>query len=223
MIGKKCAFRGVVEVIYADGTKQYLGSNTTHWKAGIAGPVKHAAIFDGEIYDARIQPGYMSSSSFTMPEENTEFKGEILPSDGAEVYLRHDLAFAPVKAYVWKGVTRQSEKAYGKVIINRQYKKGEEMVLRPGEHLVIDFGQNCAAVPSFVFSAKEGTILTCLPAELLNDGNGAKDRGMDGPEGSCHRTNLRIPDQGMQLIYTFGINQAMLLSYQNARFSDTDM
>lgn len=204
MIGKKCAFRGVVEVTYTDGTKQCFGSNTTNWKAGIAGPVRHAAIFDGEIYDARIQPGYLCSSSLTTPEVNTEFTGEILPSEGAEVYLRHDLALAPVKAYVWEGVAGQSDQNYGKVIIARQYKKGMEMVLRPGEHLVIDFGQNCAAVPSFVFRAKEGTTLTCLPAELLNDGNGAKDRGMDGPEGSCHRTNLRIPDQGMQLIYTFG-------------------
>ena len=45
--------------------------------------------------------------------------------------------------------------------------------------------------------------LTCLPGELPNDGNGAQSRGMDGPEGSVHRTNLRIPDKGMQLIYTF--------------------
>ena len=101
MIGKKCAFRGVVEVTYTDGTKQCFGSNTTNWKAGIAGPVRHAAIFDGEIYDARIQPGYLCSSSLTTPEVNTEFTGEILPSEGAEVYLRHDLALAPVKAYVW--------------------------------------------------------------------------------------------------------------------------
>ena len=46
-------------------------------------------------------------------------------------------------------------------------------------------------------------MLTCLPSELLNDGNGAKSRGMDGPEGSTHRLNLRIPDTGMQLHYTF--------------------
>ena len=28
-------------------------------RGGIAGPVKHAAIFDGEVYDAREQPGYL--------------------------------------------------------------------------------------------------------------------------------------------------------------------
>ena len=77
------------------------------------------------------------------------------------------------------------------------------MTVRPGETLVVDFGQNCAAVPDFVFKAKEGTVLTCTVSELLNDGNGAKSRGMDGPEGSPHRLNLRIPDLGMFLTYTF--------------------
>lgn len=68
---------------------------------------------------------------------------------------------------------------------------------------MIDFGQNCAAVPEFEFRAKGGTKLNCRPAELLNDGNGSKSRGMDGPEGSCHRLNLRVPDTGMLLDYTF--------------------
>ena len=203
MIGKKVAFRGVVELTFADGSKAYYGSNTTDWKAGIAGPVKHAAIFDGEEYDAREVPGYENLQALSTPEKNTEFNGEILPSDGAEIYLRHDLALNPQKAYNWKGVTGESETAFGKVVVTKEYQPGEEMVIVPGETLVVDFGQNCAGVPSFLFSAKAGTKLTCLPAELLNDGNGSKERGMDGPEGSCHRTNLRTPDYGMQLFYTF--------------------
>ena len=58
MIGKKVAFRGVIELTYADGSTQVFGTDTARWKAGVAGPVKHAAIFDGEEYDARIAPGY---------------------------------------------------------------------------------------------------------------------------------------------------------------------
>ena len=58
MIGKKVAFRGVLELTYADGSTQVFGTDTARWKAGVAGPVKHAAIFDGEKYDARIAPGY---------------------------------------------------------------------------------------------------------------------------------------------------------------------
>ena len=58
MIGKKVAFRGVLELTYADGSTQVFGTDTARWKAGVAGPVKHAAISDGEKYDARIAPGY---------------------------------------------------------------------------------------------------------------------------------------------------------------------
>ena len=203
MLGKKCAFRAVLELTYADGTKQCFGTNTSDWKAGVAGPVLHAAIFDGEVYDARIQPGFATPEKLAAPEVNTEFQGEILPSEGAEVYLRDDIALTPVCAYLWSEAEGASDDAFGKVVITKQFAPGEEMVVQPGQTLVVDFGQNAAAVPSFVFKATEGTTLTCLPGELLNDGNGAKNRGMDGPEGSVHRTNLRIPDQGMQLIYTF--------------------
>ena len=203
MIGHKCAFRGVVELIYADGSKKYYGTDTENWKAGIAGPVKHAAIFDGEFYDAREPMGYAVPEKLSTPELNTEFQGEIFPSAGAEIYLRPELAFSPVEAYVWEGVENAGDEAYGKVIIKRRYEAGRNMELLPGETLVVDFGQNAAAVPAFEFKAEEGTVLTCLPAELLNDGNGARSRGMDGPEGSCHRLNLRTPNDGMILEYTF--------------------
>ena len=203
MIGHKCAFRGVLEVVYADGTTKRYGTDLENWKAGIAGPVKHAAIFDGEFYDAREPMGYAVPEKLSTPELNTEFQGEIFPSAGAEIYLRPELAFSPVGAYVWEGVENSSDESYGKVIIKRRYEAGRNMELLPGETLVVDFGQNAAAVPAFEFKAEEGTVLTCLPAELLNDGNGARSRGMDGPEGSCHRLNLRTPNDGMILEYTF--------------------
>ncbi len=208
MIGKKCAFRAVLELTYTDGSKELHGTDTENWKAGIAGPVTHTSIFDGEEYDARLLPGYETPEKLSAPEINAEFKGEIWPSDGAEIYFRPDLALSPVKAYTWKGTTGESREAYGKVVVTKEYKAGEPMTIQPGEQLVIDFGQNCAAVPSFVFSADEGTVLECFPAELLNDGNGAKQRGMDGPEGSVHRLNLRTPETGMKLKYTFAGSSA---------------
>ena len=203
MVGQKCAFRGVLELTYEDGSKQLFGTNVKDWKAGIAGPVKHAGIFDGEEYDARELPGYETPEKLASPELNIEFRGQIVPSVGAEIYQREDLALAPVKAYVWKDVTGATDDAYGKVVIDREFAPGAEMDLHAGETLVVDFGQNAAAVPSFEFKAAAGTVLTCLPSELLNDGNGSKSRGMDGPEGSAHRTNLRIPDYGIRLVYTF--------------------
>ena len=207
MVGKKCAFRGVLELSYDDGTTELFGTDTLNWKAGVTGPVKHAAIFDGEEYDARELPGYLRAEELGIPEINREFNGEILPSDGAEIYHRHDLALSPVKAYIWREIEGATEDEYGTVKVLRKYEPGAEMEVHNGETLVIDFGQNCSAVPEFVFNAAAGTELTCLPSEILNDGNGAKSRGMDGPEGSCHRLNLRIPDDGMILKYTFAASE----------------
>ena len=203
MIGKKCAFRGVLELTFADGTKRLVGTNTTDWKAGIAGKVNHAAIFDGEEYDARETEGFEVAAGFKAPERSDEFKGEILPSEGAEVYMRDDLALSPSRSYIYKDVENATDEAYGKVVISREYNDGQPIVVNPGETLVVDFGQNCAGVPDFLFAADKGVKLTCKPGELLNDGNGATSRGMAGPAGSVHRLNLRIPDTGFILDYTF--------------------
>jgi len=207
MIGHKCAFRSVLELSYDDGSKELFGTDTTNWKAGIAGPVKHAGIFDGEAYDARVLPGYETPDILGTPEINDEFPGKIFPSDGAEVYLRKDLTLKPVKAYKWKDIEGADEENFGKVVIIEEYAPCAEMTLLPGENLVIDFGQNCAGVPSFLFNAAEGTTLSCLVSEILNDGNGAKSRGMDGPEGSCHRLNLRQHLWGFRMDYTFAASK----------------
>ncbi len=204
MTGRKPAFRAVLELTFADGSKQLLGTNTADWTAGIAGPVTHAGIFDGEAYDARILPGYETPEKLQVPEVNTEFSGEIVPTAGAEVCYRSDLALKPVEAYVYKDIEGAREGEFGKVVRLREYKDGETMVLHDGETLIVDFGQNASAVPEFVFRGAEGTALTCLPAEILNDGNGAGSRGMDGPEGSVHRTNLRTPSDCFRLDYVFG-------------------
>lgn len=203
MNGKRCAFRGVLELTYSDGQKEYFGTDTINWKAGMAGRVKHAGIFDGEEYDAREKMGFEAGVVTQPADLNTEYNGDILPTNGAEVYHRHDLALSPVRAYVWRDVENAKDGEMGKVVISREYPNGKNMHIHKGENLVVDFGQNSAAVPYFRFKAKAGTTLTCLPAELLNDGNGASKRGMDGPEGSVHRTNLRIHNTGARAEYTF--------------------
>ncbi len=212
MIGKKCAFRGVLEITYANGDKKLYGTNTEAWKAGIAGKIQHAAIYDGEEFDNRRPEGF-TSTSLGVPEMNEEFTGEILPTAGGEIYLREDLKLLPLETYVWDNIENQDSTCFGKVIVSRRYKRGEPIKLKKGEKLVVDFGQNCSAIPRFRFHAKEGTKLRCEPGEILNDGNGSKERGMDGPEGSVHRKNLRIPETGVRIDYTFA-NTADPVEYE---------
>ena len=202
--GRKSAFRGVLEVRFADGTARRYGTNVKDWKAGIAGPVTRAAIFDGEHFDARQRPGFAAWQGFGAPEVNDEFKGEIQPTDGAEVLLRRDKTLKPVRAYAWQGVTGASDAAFGTVKVVREFPVDGPFTLKPGETLVVDFGQNAAAVPSFRFAAPAGTVLTALPAEMLNDNGGLKSRGNDGPEGSVYRVNLRKGYENGRLVeYTF--------------------
>ena len=198
-MGKKSAFHGVLELVYADGSRESIETGTHGWRCGIAGPVTHAAIFDGEEYDARIPAPVDGEGLCAAPEPNTEFAGELLPTCGAEVALRRDLA-----------------------IVRGPFK------LKAGETLVVDFGQNASAVPEFRFSAPRGTVLTALPAEMLNDA-GEGVRGCDGPAGSVYRANLRTPDDGMRIRYTFagdGVEEYMprftFFGYRYLSLSATD-
>ena len=203
-VGSRSAFRAELLVEYADGTKEVRTTNARDWTAGVGGPVKRAGIFDGEIYDARVASLEAGSPSFRPAVETDEFKGEVFVNAGAEVVRRFDLALKPVEAYCWKGVKGAGKEVFGTVVKTRTFKDGEELSVKPGETLVVDFGQNAAAVPHFRMRAKEGVTLTCLPAEMLNEANGETSRGNDGPAGSVYRRNLRMPGQGMRLEYTFG-------------------
>ena len=209
--GRKSAFRGVLELVYADGTAERFGTDAKTWRCAVGGPVRRAAIFDGEIYDARIAKPVFGDATFKAPEVSAEFRGEILPNDGAEVRRRFDLALSPVEAYRWKGVTGASgsgeNAVFGKVVKTALFDPKGALKVVPGETLVIDFGQNCAGVPAFEFAAKPGVTLTCLPGEMLNDASGERARGNDGPGGSVYRANLRMPATGMRLEYTFATDR----------------
>ena len=188
------AFRGALELTYADGSRDVLETDGS-WKAAWTGQVVHAAIYYGETVDARVDEVFLTDPKASQGWRNAvpcgEFRGEITPN-GAEVCWREDLAMRPVRAYVWKGVTGAAgTNVLGRVRIVRTFAAGEPMELAPGETLVVDFGQNCAAVPELAFSSARGAELTVNFGEALNDGNGDRARGNDGPEGSVYLANMR--------------------------------
>ena len=191
--GKKSAFRAMLILRHRDGGETRVATDET-WLSAVAGPVLRAGIHDGEDYDARVSQEWMLGAGldgFKPSEINREFAGVCVPMEGAGVRLRRDLALEPVGMYVWKGVEGASEEAFGTVVTLRRPAPGETVSLEPGETLVVDFGQNSAMVPEFEFSAAAGTTLSMRPAEMLNDGNGAKCRGCDGPEGSIYKASYR--------------------------------
>ncbi|MBR4259528.1 MAG: family 78 glycoside hydrolase catalytic domain [Kiritimatiellae bacterium] len=116
----------------------------------------------------------------------------------AKVTLREDLALKPREAYVVRGAEDASKDAFGVAKVVRQYGDGEEVRLVPGEMLVVDFGQNCSAVPSFEVEGCAGTELEIRTSEMLNESHGEKSRGNDGPAGTPYLASLRDAYAGIR-------------------------
>ncbi len=199
--GKESAFAGVMIVRYADGTEKRFYTDDA-WVGDYDGAFRVSGIFLGEIQDARVSMDWMKTGdfpkNFAKVKYNDEFKGEIRPLQGSPIRLRiEDLKIAPVEIYVYDGVEGATTNQFGKVKKVRSYKDGDKMVLKPGETMIVDFGQNCAGKPNFTFSAARGTEMTVNVAEMLNDDMGKHSRKCDGPEGSLYRANYRgAPTEG---------------------------
>ena len=194
-LGMKIAFYGELKVEYADG-RQEVWATDSAWRAAYAGPVVAAGIYEGETYDAR-----RKVEGLRPVVVNGEFKGELRPAAG-KVTLRRDLTLAPVDQYVTKGAEGSASNAFGRATVVRRPAVGEPVRLDAGELLVVDFGQNAAAVPEFSVSGAAGTTVTIRPAEMLNEANGEKFRGNDGPAGTPYLASLRSAKA--TLAYTLG-------------------
>ena len=160
-LGKEIAFRGELRLEFDDGSAQTVGTDES-WLAAYTGPLVSAGIYEGEVYDARRRVEGLKGV-----RRNAEFAGELRPA-AAKIALREDLVLTPREAYVVKGVEGASKDAFGVAKVIRRHKDGEDVRLEPGEMLVIDFGQNCSAVPSFEVTGESGTELEIRAAEMLN-------------------------------------------------------
>ncbi len=192
---RESAFRAELELEYADGTRETVGTDSS-WKAAKGGPVRKANIYDGETYDARA-----TNIVWGIAVPYGEFKGEIRPLVGPPVRLREDLALTPVSMYIVHGAVAETDEAFGIARIVRGYADGDVVKVMPGEQLVVDFGQNCAAVPRFELDGPEGAVMTVRMSEMLNEGGGLKSRGNDGPDCTPYLAALRGIFAGVE--YTF--------------------
>ena len=80
---------------------------------------------------------------------------------------------------------------YGNINVTGTYGADESFTLAPGQKAVIDFGQNFAGWDEITVEGAKGTVITMRHGEMLNDNDGLKSRGNDGPEGSIYTANLR--------------------------------
>ncbi len=210
MRGQRGAFAGILRVRYRDGKVVEIPTRAADWQVAYLGKVRRATIFNGEIYDDREPMPWEVTEGWSPAVVNTEFAGEIRPMGGGVINLRRDLTLKPIEAYAWQGTDGAAGDRYGKVHIVKRFMADEPMTLEAGETLVVDFGQNCAAVPEIVFAGERGVKARIVFGEMLNDANGEKSRGVDGPAGSVMTSNLR--DALARVDYTFRGGEARYLT-----------
>ncbi len=201
-LGKEIAFRGELCIELANGGRQTVGTDES-WLAAYTGPVVTAGIYEGEVYDAR-----RKAEGLKPVRVNTEFAGELRPA-AAKTTLRRDLAMRPREAYVVSGAEGATESAFGVAKVVRRYAGGDVFRLGPGEMLVVDFGQNCSAVPYFDVEGEAGAELVMRTAEMLNESNGEKSRGNDGPAGTPYLASLRDAYAGVRYTLRDGLQSYM--------------
>ncbi len=191
--GKNDAYMAKLIITYSDGSNECVVTDTG-WKVSLASAVTFADIFDGESYDARISDSWKNigfdDSSWEDPVENREFRGEITSWIGSYIRVRDDLERTVSSVKVYKGARGATADKYGKINIVASY-DSPEFTLKPDEVALVDLGQNFSGWESFTVVGKAGTVLTIEHGEILNDREGEKNRGNDGPGGSIYNANYR--------------------------------
>ena len=206
-------FMAVLILEYGDGNGEVVVTDGT-WRASADQPVRAAGIWDGEDYDARVSDAFMKpgfdDSGWETPALSDYFTGELESMHGEPVSEREDLTRRPVDVYTFTGAKGAKEPSApdakdgeaGVIDGVVRIRPGDPITLRTGETLVVDFGQNAAGRERFTVKGKKGTVVTIRHGEMLNDRNGERSRGNDGPGGSVYLENMRSARAAT--VYTIG-------------------
>ena len=189
-------------VTYDDGTTETLITDQT-WQSSLRGALREGDIYDGEIYDARLEtdwskPGLTGADSWNGVDVSTDFKGKIDPFTGGYVQVLSSLILHPQTISIYEG-SKSTGTDYGMVNVVSTPSAGQPFTLKKGQTAIIDFGQNMVGWVDFKVKGKTGVRMRQRFTEMLND-TGAKSRGNDGPGGSLYLANLRSAKA--QLYYT---------------------
>lgn len=168
----KTAFIGKILLFYEDGRNEEVVTDAS-WQYTCDSAVRSADIYDGEVFDGR---------KLTLQKASEHKESDVL-WENAEVKRYDDLTY---------------HSYYGEnVVVQEKYSKTAKVkmpvVVKGGESLILDMGQNMQAVPYMELQGERGTKVELRFAEMLND-TGEEERGNDGPKGSLYRANYRTAE-----------------------------
>lgn len=191
--GKEDAYLAKLILTYADGSVETIDTDDT-WKSAKESACIDADIFSGESYDARVDESWMmpefDDGKWRYAKVNHEFSGTVCAWKGSPITVRKELERSAQSVVIYKGASGVTEGQFGRINVVRT-SENDTFTLNAGETALIDFGQNFAGREAFAVEGECGTTVVVRHGETLNDQNGDKTRGNDGPEGSVYNANYR--------------------------------
>ncbi len=207
------AFICSLVIEYEDGSCEVINTGN-EWKYCKNTAVRFADFFNGETYDASKLTTMQISQGEQVPAADekdvyisSDFTGNYKSFYGYPVKRLTQMDCKMQQAYVYDGVTEDGSD-FGAVNVTRSYLRNKmdaegtsmfPIVLKKGETLIVDLGQNMTGVPHLEYKAEKGTVIEILCAEMLND-SGEEERGNDGPRGSLYRANYRSASTTVKVI-----------------------
>ena len=178
-------------VTYDDDTQETLVSDLS-WRTSRNGAVRMGDIYDGEIYDARLESGWTTpdfdDDGWNAAEANNNAPTKIQAFTGGYVLQLADKVQHLKTATIYNN-TRASGTDYGTINVVSTT-SSLPFCLTKGQAVILDFGQNIVGWVRLKVRGSVGNRLHMRFAEMLND-TGEKSRGNDGPGGSLYLANLR--------------------------------
>lgn len=138
--------------LYVDGVLAIMTDET--WMSRIS-PIVFSGIYDGEIYDARLE-------EISLPQGNEENEAKDVKPEGAEVSALVDLE-APEKC---GGLTER----YSLPIVKKESFLPIEVITSPKGETILDFGQNLTGWVEFDCELPQGEQIRLTACEILQDG-----------------------------------------------------
>ncbi|WP_439590857.1 family 78 glycoside hydrolase catalytic domain [Microbacterium sp.] len=142
LFGDDQSFLGQLELVYADGTRETVATDTT-WRAAPS-PIVSSGLYDGETYDARDEiAGWslagLDDADWSRVQLRRRDRATLVAPTGPPVRVTQELA--PVA-----------------------------VLTTPSGRRILDFGQNLTGVVRLRATAPAGTTVTLRTAEVLQDG-----------------------------------------------------
>ena len=162
-----------------------VAATDSTWEYSVTGPLILGDIYNGETYDARLEP-----KDWLQAVVSHEPQMAVVPFEGPEVRVRSQRLWRHPQSIVVYHDTISTGTTFGQIRIDRTL-GDEPFTLHRGETAVVDLGQNMVGWMQIEARAASGTTITLRHGEMLNQNGDREGQLEDGPGGSVWTYNLR--------------------------------